>query len=53
MELESWNNAKELRLYLLNREITQLGLCFRKALLQQLERSVCGGRAKVVSRLLP
>lgn len=46
MGLESWSNAKELRLYLLNREITQLGLCFRKVLSQQLERLVGGRRTK-------
>lgn len=43
MGLESWNSAKELRLYLLNREIKK---CFRKALLQQFGRSFGGERTK-------
>lgn len=43
MGLESWNSAKELRLYLLNREIKK---CFRKAYLQQFERSFGDERTK-------
>lgn len=48
----SWNPAKMLRCYLLNREVAQLDLCFRKSLLQQLERSVSGGRAESCEQVI-